>query len=614
MSSGGIAVQSSIDASLSSEEYELTVNATGITLNGGDQAGLFYGAQSVLALVQPGLNTIPSVNVSDAPRFGFRGMHVDIARNFHSVETLKRLIDQMSAYKLNKLHLHLSDDEGWRLQIPSLPELTSIGARRQFQLDESGNVNESNGLMPQLGSGPSSDNQGSGFLTRAEFIDLLQYASARFIEVIPAIDMPGHARAAVISMRAHAAAAGSPDDINLRIDDPEDTSRYLTVQHYDDGFINPCIPGTYRFIEMVISDIKAMYTEAGAELGIFHMGGDEANNIFKGSGFNADSGLDLSEYDFPWEQSPACSAFIEDNPEVAALEQLQPYFVRRVSEIVANAGIPTLYAYQDIYEGLNPNELATQNAGVGFWEILTTGGFNGANTFSNQGFDTVIAVPDFLYFDFPEEVHPEERGQYWATRFTDVEKVFSFAPENLPQNAETSVTRNGEIWSATGNEANQGYVGMQGQLWSETVRTPEQFDYMAYPRLLALAERAWHRASWEQDYLPGRNYTGGGQTVDRTALNADYARFAAALGNKELLKLDAAGVQYRIPVPGANVAATALEMNIAFPGLPLEYSVGNGEFVNFDSTAPGPATGGSVTQVRARSANGQRTGRTDTLE
>jgi len=97
MSAGGIAVQSSIDASLSPEAYELNVTATGITLNGGDEAGLFYGAQSVLALVQPGLDTIPSVNVSDAPRFGFRGMHVDIARNFHSVETLKRLIDQMAA-------------------------------------------------------------------------------------------------------------------------------------------------------------------------------------------------------------------------------------------------------------------------------------------------------------------------------------------------------------------------------------------------------------------------------------------------------------------------------------------------------------------------------------
>lgn len=607
---GGVIVQSSINPSLPAEGYELTINSSGITLTGGDEAGLFNGAQSVLSLVQPGISTLPSVNVSDAPRFAFRGMHIDVARNFHSVETLKRLIDQMAAYKLNKLHLHLSDDEGWRLQIPSLPELTSIGARRSFQLDESGNVNESNGLMPQLGSGPASNNQGSGFLTRAQFIDLLQYATARFIEVIPAIDMPGHARAAVISMRAHAAAAGSPDDITLRIDDPDDTSRYLTIQHYDDGFVNPCIPGTYRFIETVVTEIKAMYTEAGAELGVFHMGGDEANNIFKGGGFNADSGIDLASYDFPWQKSPACVAFINETPEVASLEALQPYFVQRVSQIVANAGIPTLYAYQDIYDGLNASDLSTTNAGVGFWEVLTTGGFNGANAVSNRGFDTVIAVPDFLYFDFPEEVSPEERGQYWATRFTDVQKIFSFAPENLPQNAETSVTREGNAWSATGNDANQGYLGMQGQLWSETVRTPEQVDYMIFPRLLALAERAWHRASWEQDYQPGRAYAGGGNQVDQTALNADYARFAAALGNKELLKLDAAGVQYRIPVPGARAGGAALEMNVAYPGLPLEYSVANDRFVSFD----GAAESGSATRVRALSADGARAGREDAIQ
>jgi len=128
-------------------------------------------------------------------------MHLDVARNFQSVDSLKLLLDQMAAYKLNKLHLHLSDDEGWRLEIESLPELTTIGSVRRFQTDGQGRVTETAGLMPQLGSGPNSNNQGTGFYTKAQFIDLLRYAADREISIIPALDMPAHARAAVVSMR-----------------------------------------------------------------------------------------------------------------------------------------------------------------------------------------------------------------------------------------------------------------------------------------------------------------------------------------------------------------------------------------------------------------------------
>jgi len=433
----------------------------------------------------------------------------------------------MAAYKLNKLHIHLTDDEGWRLQIPSLPELTSVGGQRQFQLDSNGNVFEGNALMPQLGSGPASNNAGSGFYTRADFIEILEYATARFIDVIPAIDMPAHARAAVVSMRARAANLGSPLSTDIRIDDPEDTSRYRTIQHYDDGILNPCI-------------------------------------------------FDPSAWDFPWEGSPACATYIQNTAGVNSREDLQPHFVERVSQIVSDAGIPAMYAYQDIYDDRNANTLATTRAGVGFWEVVhQNSNYNNAAGFANRGFETVIAVPDFLYFDFPQEVDPEERGYYWATRFTDTRKVFAFAPENLPQNAETSVTNNGGTWTATGTASNPDYIGMQGQLWGETVRTPAQVDYMAFPRLLALAERAWHRADWELDYAAGTTFSASTNLVSDELLANDWASFAAALGTKELAKLDAAGVQYRIPVPGASTATGTLEMNVAYPGLPLEAGTGN---------------------------------------
>ncbi len=617
MSTGtGANIAASIDQGMAEGSYELTVSTTGINIVAADEASMFYAAQSLLALVQPGIGTIPAVTITDSPRFDFRGMHIDSARNFHSVDSMKRLIDQMAAYKLNKLHLHLSDDEGWRLQIPTLPELTNVGAKREFQLDNEGNVSEASGLMPQLGSGPNTNNQGTGFYSRAQFIELLQYAANRYIDVIPEFDMPAHARAAVVSMRARAANLGTPGDTTVRVDDPADTSRYLTVQHYDDGILNPCVPGTYNLIETVVSDVNAMYQAAGLTLDVWHMGGDEANNVFKGGGFqDFNDGnpvpwqgyTDTSLWDYPWERSPACQAFIAATPDVASREDLQPYFVKRVSQIVADAGIPRFYAYQDIYDNLAASELATDAAGVGFWEMVTGGGFNTINGFASRGFETVVAVPDYLYFDFPQEVDPEERGYYWAARSTSLRKVFSFAPENLPQNAETSINREGNGWTATGNDPVQSFIGMQGQLWSETIRTPAQFDYMVFPRLLALAERAWHKAEWELDYVQGRTYSNSTTFVAKQALLDDYASFASALAAKEFKKLDAAGIQYRIPVPGASNAGGNLSMNSEVPGLPLEFSM---DGTNFSPvTASTSATG--VVAIRAKSGNNTRAGRAD---
>lgn len=616
----GVPLSAALDAGLGPNANRVIVDAAGIRLSGADDEALFNAAQSLLSLVQIGVGTIPYVTIDDAPRFGYRGMHIDVARNFHSLPTMKKLLDQMAAYKLNRLHMHLSDDEGWRLQMASLPELTDIGARRQFQLDSNGNVTEAGGLMPQLGSGPTTSNQGTGFYSGAEFVDLLRYAADRHIDVIPEFDMPAHARAAVVAMRARAANLGAADDINIRVDDPADTSRYLTIQHYDDGILNPCLPGTYNFIGAVINDVKALYSQAGVVLDVWHMGGDEARNVFTGGGFqdvNEPNKVPFrgeivrSEWDFPWERSPACASFIAQTEGVDSRDSLQPYFVQRVSQMVADAGISTMYAYQDIYDDLNASQLATQTAGVGYWEpVSTTTGYENINGFSNRGFETVVAVPDFLYFDFPQEVDPQERGYYWATRFTDTRKVHGFAPENLPQNAETSVNREGANWSATGSAANQGFAGMQGQLWSETVRTPAQFEYMIFPRLLALAERAWHRASWELDYTPGRTFTGGATSfVDTNARDSDFALFANALALKELPKLDAAGIAYRIPVPGAEVQGGVLNMNSALPGLPLEYSTNGQDFISYSAGA----SANGVQAIRARSANGSRTGRVDTL-
>ena len=610
---GGTPLEARVDASLPAGTHTLDVTSAGVSIRGHDAEALFHGAQSLLSLVRPGVATIPAVSVVDAPRYAHRGMHVDLARNFHTRATLERLIDQMAAYKLNRLHLHLSDDEGWRLEIPGLPELTEVGARRAFALDADGAVLEAEGLMPQLGSGPGDDNAGTGHLTRADFVALLRRATARHIEVVPEFDMPGHARAAVVAMRARAARLGTPTDTSVRIDDPDDASRYVTVQHYDDGILNPCVPGTYAFVTRVVDEVAAMYAEAGAALRVWHMGGDEARNIQLGFGYpNADRSL----WDEPWARSPACTAYIAATDGVASRDELERHFVERVARIVADAGIPALYAWHEIVEGREASSLATTAAGVTYWRPVARNAssaqtaVDGAAEFAARGFETVISAPDFLYFDFPQEIDPEERGQYWATRYTDVAKLFAFAPGNLAQNAETSLTSTGQPWSATVPSGAGDVVGIQGQLWSELVRTPEQFDFMVFPRLLALAERAWHRPAWELEPMPGQRFSNASALVDRDALAADHARFAAALASRELAKLDAAGVAYRVPVPGATGAGAAFEMNLALPGLPLEFSADGQGFTRW---RPGVDASGARF-VRALSADGRRAGRVDTIE
>ncbi|GFO15383.1 beta-hexosaminidase-like [Plakobranchus ocellatus] len=186
------------------EAYSLEVSpaASTITITANKPAGAFNAVQSLIAL----RNTegkIPSVVIHDAPRFKYRGLMLDVARNFHSKETIMRLIRLMAMYKLNKLHLHLTDDEGWRIEIPGLEELVSVGSRRCHD------VAETECLLPFLGSGPRSHNVGTGYYTVSDYQEILAYAVRHHIEVIPEVDVPGHAHAAVVAMKQRYLKTGS---------------------------------------------------------------------------------------------------------------------------------------------------------------------------------------------------------------------------------------------------------------------------------------------------------------------------------------------------------------------------------------------------------------------
>jgi hexosaminidase len=533
--------------------YRMAIGPRGVFVEGYDTAGVFYGVETLFSLAPAGGGPIPAMLIQDAPRFPYRGMHVDLARNFKHPPTLRRLIDQMSAYKLNRLHLHLSDDEGWRIQIPGLPELTEVGGRRCFD------PSEMHCLLPELASGPENQS-GGGYLTREDFVSLLRYAADHFIEVVPEIDMPAHARAAVMSMEARYrrlhAQGREQEAMQYRVVDPQETTNLTTVQFYDrHSDLNPCVPGTLNFTGKVIREIASMYSDAQVPLRTWYFGGDEAKNIFLGGGFQPLNGTDpnkgrvnLAIQDKPWARSPACTALLARG-EIKSIDELPTRLAKQVSAQVAANGADTMGAWEDGLKGANgASDFATRHVTALIWDTVFWGAADSARDYSAKGYETVLALPDYLYFDFPYTLNPHERGYYWGSHATDEYKVFSFSPENLPQNAEVFGDRDGNPFQATGTGAAPIIHGMQGQAWGEVMRNDRFLEYMVYPRLLALAERAWHKADWELPYAAGISYElGVTHHVDMNSLNRDWAGFATVLKQRELPKLARAGIGYRQP-------------------------------------------------------------------
>jgi hexosaminidase len=550
-----------VDPSITgAERYQLDINADSVLIRGSDNAGAFYGLQSLLSLLPAQLSqsvaSLPRVSVDDAPRYRWRGMHYDMARNFHGKEVTLRLIEQMARYKLNKLHLHLTEDEGWRLEIPGLPELTDIGANRCFDLTEQ------KCLLTQLGTGPHSSGSGNGYYSTADFIEILKFAADRHIEIVPEIDMPGHARAAIKAMEARykkLQAQGKTEEAKrYLLSDPADKSVYVTVQNYTDNSVNVCMESSYAFIDKVVYELQQMYRQAGIKLNTYHMGGDE---VGVGS----------------WQGSPACQALFAKNlPAVAGVADLKPYFVSRVASMLHSRQL-ALAGWEDglMYDKVNTfnrDQFANNQVIANVWDNIWEWGVGDrAYRLANAGYQVILSHGTHLYFDHPQEAHPEERGYYWATRYSDSARVFGYMPDHLYANADK--TREGEVITdlealvgraMPALEKPENIIGMQGQLWSETVRTATQLEQMIYPRLLPMAERAWHQANWEA------------ATADGKRRDADWQSFARVMAQRELPKLSKAGVSYYLPPPGAVLIDGELQANTALPGLSIEYSLDQG--------------------------------------
>ncbi|MCW8876226.1 MAG: carbohydate-binding domain-containing protein [Kangiellaceae bacterium] len=592
---------------LSEEEYKLSIMGSGVNIQSSTAAGAFYALQSIAALYQPDITdyqsvkALPLLEVSDAPRYPFRGMHLDVARNFRDKNFVVRLLDQMAAYKLNKLHLHLADDEGWRLDIPGLPELTQLGATRCHDLSES------QCLLPQLGAGPSKLNSNNGFYSVDDYQVILREAKQRHIEVIPSFDMPGHSRAAVKSMQQRYRNFQAKGQLEFAeeylLSDPNDKSIYSSIQYYSDNTLNVCMESTYHFIEKVLNEVVSMHENAQAPMTTYHIGADETPGA--------------------WKDSPECQKFaLANNLKTKDLSQ---YFIERISQFISSKKIQAA-GWSDGLSHVNPKNMPA-NVQANAWTPLFWDGHKVAHNMANQGWEVVLSLPDITYFDFPYEADPKERGYYWGSRFTNTRQVFEFMPDNLPVHAEIWTDRENNPMKLDDRPDSKQYrplkkgikfKGIQAHLWSEMVRSDQIAEYMIFPRLIALAERAWHKAEWEPEY----NYQGALYSQDsnyfseqhRVKRDKDWQAFANVIAQKEMAKLEIDGWLFRLPTIGAKVENGKLFANSAFPGLKIEFKQGEGHWQAYQANGQQQGQGHKVNldkpvYVRSISPNGKRKGR-----
>ncbi len=585
VAAGGIPVTFAITRGLPAEGYRLTIGGNAVRIDAVDVAGARHALRSLTQQAAFERGMLRPLTIEDAPRYPYRGLHIDLARNFHGRGQVLKLIEQMATYKLNRLHLHLGEDEGWRMEVRALPELTEVGAYRCFD------ASETTCLQPQLGGDPDRGAATNGFLTQSDYLDILHAAKARGIEVIPSFDMPGHSRAAIRSMEARyrrlQAAGDTAAAERYRLAEPGDTTKYRSIQNYDDNTLNVCIDQTYRFLDTVLDEVAALHRQAGTPLKTYHIGADETAGA--------------------WSQSPACKAMMARTGMQPT--QLGAYFIERVAGNLAKRSIKVA-GWSD---GMGHTATARMPARVqsNIWGGLHTGGVAETHVQANRGWDIVLSMPGLGYFDMPYAIDPDERGYDWASRSVDPFQVFAFMPGNLPANAAIIpdlLGRPTAVADTAPLDRGRGLTGIQAQLWSETVRSDAQVDYMLFPRLLSLAERAWTTPAWEPAYVPGAAYPPGDARVDRAAIAADWRGFAGRAG-VALRALDAGGVAYRLAPPGARIVGGRLEANSEFPGTPIEYRTGDGAWRRYI----GPVTVSGPVQVRTRTPDGRRAGRSITV-
>jgi hexosaminidase len=422
------------DANLDTEGYTLDINEKGIQIKANANAGLFFGWQTVMQLLpaavysntlQANTNwTLPYVSIIDKPRFGWRGLMLDVSRHFFSKADVLTFIDDMARYKYNRLHLHLTDDQGWRIEIKSLPKLTSVGAWRAERKGKWMNTTTPSKEEPKTYG---------GFYTQEDIKEIVAYAKAKFIEVIPEIDIPGHSLAMNAAYPFLSTTPNYPFQVNAGEEfmDWEGFNGHVAAKI--DNSLDPSNETVYEYLDKIFTEIAPLFP-----FEYIHMGGDEnpKNN---------------------WEKSANVQALMKKEG-LKDQNEVQSYFVRRVQKIINSKG-KKMMGWDEILEGGLSGDAA----------VMSWRGIKGGIEAANKGHKVVMSPNDYNYIDFYQGEVTAEGKVYRGLR---MKTTYSFEP--IPEGIDPNLI--------LGNQANQ---------WTEQIFDMRYAQYMTWPRSMAVAETSW---------------------------------------------------------------------------------------------------------------------------
>jgi hexosaminidase len=375
------------DSALGSEGYRLSSQTSGVVIEAPTQAGLFHGLQTFRQLLHAGApGTVPRVEILDAPRFPYRGMHLDVARHFFPVAFVERYIDLLSRYKFNTFHWHLTDDQGWRIQINRYPKLTEVGSCRRETVVE-------RNFDPYIGD----STRYCGFYTQAEIRQVVAYAAARHITIIPEIEMPGHSQAAIAAYPELACTPG-PFEVS-------------TVWGVDEDILCPS-EATFAFLEGVLTEVMALFPGP-----YIHIGGDEAPKA-------------------RWKSSDLAQGIIQ-REQLADEHALQSWFIQRIERFLSAHG-RRLIGWDEILEGgLAPG--AT---------VMSWRGVSGGIAAAQQGHDVIMTPTSHAYFDYAQGEPGLEPFSIGGN--VPLERVYAFEPVPsvlTPEQASHVLGAQGNVWT-----------------------------------------------------------------------------------------------------------------------------------------------------------------------
>ena len=567
---------------LTKESYELNIDNNSISIFASDRAGALYGLQSlkqIFLVSKLEKTSIRNLKITDSPKFSYRGMLLDISRNFYGPKKIKQILDYLSFFKINHLDFRLTDDEGWRLEIPGLEELTEVGSKRGYTKDESDN------LIPIYGSGPDSNSSpGSGYLSKSEFMDILKYANERNITIIPQISYPSHIRSAIISMNAryqkYMKLGDKGEAEKYLLIDPNDESEYYSAQGFDDNIVCICRESAFNFYEKVIDEVYLMYKEAGVEMKKFGVGADE---IPYGA----------------WRKSPLCDKFMEEKSIIGDYDALYQYQQRRIYNKLSSYGL-TMTGWDDILLRLTEkNQSETQikdffkddDILLFVWNNSWGGGRQDMiYKYANLGYKTIMSNSSAFYFDMVDDKDFDNIGLSWSGYAdykdiwtVDVFDIFNDSYGVKKNNISTDYINKSEKIDPKNRD---NIIGIQSQIWGETIVDEDVLDYMFMPNIIVFSQKAWSQDdSWMS--------ISDKEIKDQT-LEIEWNKFTNNLGQRVLPIVDEifGGLSYDLPKPGGIIVNDSLYANTVFPGLDIKYTL--------DGTVPDSNSENYTTPVKIK--------------